>query len=146
MDPRNHVFGWGTYWHHVAYVMNRSCCGGGVTCHFHYCGNLFVYLSFLFTLFLFFLLFCCTSVYQQIFVCNPCSVFFLSLTLVLLCFHPSYDWARGIMFFGCLSVFMRKYVCASLQMGLPDALCFWVVSPSVHAQAEAFSDRFVVGF
>ena len=50
------------------------------------------------------------------------------------------------MFFGCLSVFMRKYVCASLQMGPPDALCFWVVSPSVHAQAEAFSDRFVVGF
>ena len=65
----------------------------------------------------FFLLFCCTSVYQQIFVCNPCSVFFLSLTLVLLCFRPSYDWARGIMFFGCLSV------CACVSMSVHH--CRW---------------------
>ena len=146
MDPRNHVFGWGTYWHHVAYVMNRSCSGGGVTCHFHYCGNLFVYLSFLFTLFLFFYY----SVVHR-FISRFLSVihvlfFFCRLHLFYYAFTHHTIGPEALCFFGCLSVFMRKYVCASLQMGPPDALCFWVVSPSVHAQAEAFSDRFVVGF
>jgi len=72
--------------------------------------------------------------------------FFCRLHLFYYAFTHHTIGPEALCFFGCLSVFMRKYVCASLQMGPPDALCFWVVSPSVHAQAEAFSDRFVVGF
>jgi len=146
MDPRNHVFGWGTYWHHVAYVMNRSCSGGGVTCHFYYCGNLFVYLSFLFTLFLFFYY----SVVHRFISRFLCVIHVLFFSVAYTCFimlSPIIRLGqRHYVFWLSVCVCMRKYVYASLQMGPLDALCFWVVSPSVHAQAEAFSDRFVVGF
>jgi len=38
---------------------------------------------------------------------------FCTLFIVLLCLHPSYSWAGGIMFPGCLSVcvWMHTYLC-----------------------------------